>query len=144
MRPVRDQGPISGAPSGDHRRAVADRISVAVIDDDPSVCRALRRLLMSADMDVETHLSGKSFLEANSRREPDCLILDITMPGMSGPELRDRLRASGRRIPVVFITAHAQDENGLAGGTTEILRKPFGDQALLEAIRRAIQNGASS
>jgi FixJ family two-component response regulator len=113
-----------------------------VIDDDPSVCRALRRLLLSGGMEVETHLSGQSFLDAVLRREPDCLVLDIRMPGMSGPALHDRLMAAGRRIPVVFITAHAKEENGLSGGETEILRKPFGEQTLLDAIHRAITRGS--
>ncbi len=89
-------------------------------------------------MDVDTYASGESFLMASLKREPDCLVLDIRMPGMSGPDLRDRLTAMGRHIPVVFITAHSEEESGSAGVVTEILRKPFGDQALLEAIGRAV------
>lgn len=90
-------------------------------------------------MDVDTYTSGESFLLATVKREPDCLVLDIRMPGMSGPDLRDRLLAMGRHIPVVFITAHAEDENGLVRGATEVLRKPFGDEVLLDAIGRAIR-----
>jgi FixJ family two-component response regulator len=118
---------------------VTDRVFAIVVDDDPSVRRALRRLLLSAGMDVETYGSGAGFMEAALDREPDCVILDIRMPGMSGPELHDRILAMGRRIPVVFITAHAEDEDGLASRGTEVLRKPFGDLALLDAIHRSIQ-----
>ena len=88
-------------------------------------------------MEVETYESGESFLLSTVKREPDCLIVDIRMSGMSGPELRDRLVAMGRHIPVVFITAHAED-SGAVAGTAEVLRKPFGDDALLAAIQRAI------
>jgi FixJ family two-component response regulator len=117
---------------------VTDRTFAIVVDDDPSVCRALRRLLLSAGMDVETFPSGASFLQASLDREPDCLVLDVRMPGMSGHELHGRLREIGRRIPVVFITAHAEEENGFDDSTTEVLRKPFSDQTLLDAIQRAV------
>ena len=120
---------------------MSDRPFIVVIDDNPSVCKALGRLLRIARMDVETYTSGASFLLASLRCEPDCLVLDIRMPGMSGPELRDRLLGAQRRIPVVFITAHAEDENGLAVGATEVLRKPFDDQTLLDAVERVIRDG---
>jgi FixJ family two-component response regulator len=112
-----------------------------VVDDDPSVCRALGRLLRSAGIDVETRPSGESFLGTALPREPDCLVLDVRMPGMTGPQLRQRLLAAGRRIPVVFITANAVDEDALTGGEEEILRKPFGGQALVDAIERAAARG---
>jgi FixJ family two-component response regulator len=99
---------------------VIQQLFTVVIDDDPSVCTALRRLLRSAGMEA---------------------VLDIRMPGMSGPELRERLLRLGRRIPVVFITAHAEAENGLRDGKTEILRKPFDGQVLLDAIHRAANGG---
>lgn len=114
------------------------RLLIVVIDDDPSVCRALQRLLRSAHMDVETFPSGESFLRAPRQQEPDCLVLDVRMPGMTGPELRERLRAAGRPIAVVFITGYAEEENGLAAGGAELLRKPFSDDALLGAILRAV------
>ena len=111
-------------------------IFTIVVDDDPSVCRALRRLLRSAGMEVETYSSGENFLAAGLPREPDCLILDIRMPGMTGPELRDRLQALGRHLPIVFITAHAEDEEMAAGGSAIVLHKPFDDHTLLAAIER--------
>ena len=107
---------------------------VLVVDDDPSVCTAVGRLLRSAGMETRTHVSGEEFLLDTLPREPDCLVLDVRMPGLSGPGLRDRLRKMGRRIPVVFITGNAVGEETLGEGGEEILRKPFGDQALIDAI----------
>jgi FixJ family two-component response regulator len=119
---------------------MSERLFIVVIDDDSSVCRALRRLLQSAQMEVETHPSGESFLLAVDGRRPDCLVLDMRMPGLTGPELRDRLHDLGHRIPVVFITAHAEElapERGV--GIPEVLRKPFRGELLLAAIGRAVQ-----
>lgn len=118
-----------------------DRPVVAVVDDDPSVRKALERLLKTAHMDVETYPSGERFLLSLQERQPDCLVLDIRMPGMTGPELRDRLMALARRIPIVFITAHSEDvapERGASGERADILHKPFNDETLLAAIRRSI------
>jgi FixJ family two-component response regulator len=120
---------------------MTDRPFVAVIDDDQSVRKALQRLLRSAGMEAACFPSADTFLIALARREPDCLVLDIRMPGTSGFELRDRLAALGRQIPIVFITAHAEDsppEFG-AGTSHETLCKPFGDDTLLDAIDRAIR-----
>ena len=114
-----------------------------VIDDDPSVRKAIRRLLRTAQMDARTCASGESFLASTLDREPDCLVLDIRMPGMTGPELRDRLLDARRLIPIVFITAHDVGEEGTAGCTGTILHKPFEDQALLDAIRQAVEDGSA-
>lgn len=113
---------------------------MVVIDDDPSVCKALRRLLRAASMDVETYSAAEDFLVARPL-EADCLVLDIRMPGMTGPDLRDRLLQEGRSVPIVFITAHAEDvpRRGAADSRAEILQKPFGDQVLLDAIGRAMR-----
>jgi FixJ family two-component response regulator len=122
---------------------VTNDILTIVVDDDPSVCSALRRLLQTAAMEVETFISAEEFLRSTLGRDPDCLVLDIRMPGMTGPELRDRLRAMGRYIPIVFITAHAEEEDGAAGDHAVVLHKPFDDQALLDAIRRAVTTGSN-
>jgi len=114
---------------------------VVVVDDDRSVRQALGRLLRTAQMEVETFASAEKFLLAVLPREPECLVLDVRMPGMSGPELRDRLHTNGRRIPIVFITAHESDvgASGASDGiVAQVLYKPFNDQALLAAIARAI------
>ena len=119
-----------------------DSLFIAVIDDDQSVRKALRRLLRAAQMKVETYSSGETFLDNALDRDPDCLILDIRMPGLTGPDLRDRLQEMGRRIPIVFITAHAEDvvsERSLTADGADVLRKPFGDRELLGAIARAVR-----
>ena len=121
---------------------MTDRLFVAVVDDDPSIRKALERLLRTVQMEVKSFASGESFLLSLQQREPDCLVLDIRMPGMMGPDLRDRLVALKRRIPIVFITAHAEGgaaERGTSGESVDTLRKPFGDEALLEAIGRSIR-----
>ena len=117
---------------------------IAVIDDDSSVRKALERLLRTARMRVTSYSSGPKFLLSLEQGEPDCLVLDIRRPGMTGLELRDRLATLGRRIPIVFITAHAEDltaERGTSGEKVDILHKPFGDAALLEAIGRCVPDG---
>jgi len=122
---------------------MSERFFIVVVDDDPSVCKALRRLLRAAHMDVETYPSSQSFLLAIDGRRPDCLVLDVRMPGLTGPELRDRLLELGYRFPVVFITAHAEElafEAAVVGRVAEVLRKPFRDEALLAAIGRAVQS----
>lgn len=125
---------------------MSDHPFVVVIDDDPSVRKAIRRLLRIAQMDVETYASALAFLQADLVRPPDCLVLDVRMPGMTGPELRDRLDDAGRHLPIVFITAHDEEVppgRGPAADAPTVLLKPFGDDALLEAIGRALQRGRS-
>src|SRR5215470_12828915 len=83
---------------------------VFVIDDDHSVCRGLARLLAAAGFRVETFESGPAFLKRSPPRGDHCLVVDVRMPGMSGPDLRDELRRKGRQSPVIFITAHDTDK----------------------------------
>ena len=119
-----------------------DRPLTAIVDDDASVCRALNRLVRSARMDAETFGSAREFLEYGENHEPDCLILDVQMPGMTGLELRDQLAGRQSRIPVIFITAHddvATRESASARGAVAYLRKPFDDKLLLDAIAEALK-----
>jgi FixJ family two-component response regulator len=94
-------------------------------------------------MDAETCASGDAFLARPSDRDPDCLILDVRMPGMSGPELRNRLLLLGRRIPTLYITAHVAEVPAdpiALGVIPEVLLKPFDDQSLLASIERCIRS----
>src|SRR5262249_12460193 len=85
--------------------------------------------------------TAEEFLRAPARPAPDCLILDVHLPGLSGPELYERLRAEGRCIPVVFITAYGDEltgEQALGAGAIAFLQKPFEEQALLDQVDRAL------
>ena len=114
---------------------------IAVVDDDASVCRALGRLFRSAGYAVETFTSAAAFLAASGSRLPDCLVLDVEMPGMNGPELLSRLAASGVGVPAVVITGSnhaALESRAMEAGARAILRKPLADQALFDAVAAAI------
>lgn len=119
---------------------------IAIVDDDASVCRAVKRLLRSFSMDAETFNSGQSFIdlvEAMPSFQPDCVILDVQMPGMNGLEVQQRLVKSGHRIPVIFITAHDElgvRDKALAAGAVAFLRKPFDDQLLIKTLREAVKH----
>ena len=114
---------------------------VVVVDDDASVREALRALLRSAGFRVELFASPEELLRSGPLRDTACLVLDVRMSGMSGVELQDQLIASGSSVPIVFMTAHADASvrtRALAAGAVDFLQKPFSDDALLEAIDRAI------
>ncbi|HYS16307.1 MAG TPA: response regulator [Candidatus Binatia bacterium] len=113
---------------------------VYVIDDDESLLRALRRLLGAGGFRVCTFSSAEDFLES-ATSTPGCLVLDVHLGGLSGFELHDRLVAAGRRIPVVFITAHddaVTRERARRAGAVDYLRKPFNDESLIAGINRAL------
>jgi FixJ family two-component response regulator len=115
---------------------------VVVVDDDESVSRATRRLLRSIGVRADTFSSGNQFLEVLASipsYHPDCVILDVQMPGLNGLEVQQRLAGSG--IQVVFITAHddgAVRERALANGAVGYLRKPFDDQLFVRTVRSAL------
>jgi len=96
-------------------------------------------------MDAETFRSGQQLLDsldATSSFQPDCLVVDVQMPGMNGFDVQDRLITAGSTIPLIFITAHDQvgiREKALAAGAVAFLRKPFGDELLIETLREALK-----
>jgi FixJ family two-component response regulator len=115
---------------------------VAVVDDDASVRIALGRLLRLAGYDVSTFESGTELLELLERRVPECLLLDVHLPGLSGFDVQSRLRTQGIDPPVVFITASddvALVASAREAGGVRLLRKPFSNDVLLEAVRAALQ-----
>jgi FixJ family two-component response regulator len=116
---------------------------VFVIDDDHSVRRGLSRLLAAAGFEVEAFESGPAFLQRRPPRGNHCLIVDVRMSGMSGPALRDALRAEGRDSPVIFVTAHEIDEIGDEMAGEPILSKPIEADVLLRAIDAAMSAYAS-
>ena len=116
--------------------------TVYVVDDDASVCNAVRRLLKSAQYYVRTFASAEEFRQADFKGSTGCLLLDIRLPGISGFELQEELLASGMRMPVIFVTGHdraGMEERAMSLGATAYLRKPFDEEALLGAIRRAMK-----
>ena len=119
-----------------------DRPRVCVVDDDESVREALPDLLRELGFTVEAFASANEFLASAIVDETRCLILDIAMPGMSGPELQRLLRSRGQNVPIVFITAHADRDvrpRMLEQGAVECLFKPFSESALLGAIDAALR-----
>ena len=113
---------------------------ISIVDDDPSVRRALSRLVRLAGYAVETFASAREFLASAPRGRTACLVLDIHLNGgMSGFDLQERLVADGVTIPTIFITAHGDArtrERVKQSGVAGFLLKPFGDQALLDLIRK--------
>jgi len=114
---------------------------VFVVDDDPSVCRSLERLIRSLELDVKTFLSAEDFLDYSRPERPSCILLDIRMRGLSGLELQEKLP---REIspPIIFVTGHgtvSMSVRAMKAGAADFLVKPFDDQALLDTIYRAIE-----
>jgi FixJ family two-component response regulator len=114
---------------------------VYVVDDDPSVCRALSRLIRSVGLDVETFQSAEAFLDQAPPNRPACLVLDIRMPGPSGLDLQSALAQAHRNIPIIFITGHGDvttSVRAMKRGAVDFLQKPFNDQELLDCVHTAI------
>jgi len=117
-----------------------DRRAVCIVDDDASLRRSLSNLLASVGFRVQTFESAEAFLESADRDSIGCMVLDVRMAGMTGVELLTHLAAAGSRIPVIMLTAHADEEmvrRSLEAGAVAFLEKPVRTPALLEAIRRA-------
>ena len=114
---------------------------VAIVDDEEPVRKALKRLLRASGLDAESYASGKDFLEASALREPDCVLLDLHMPRMTGLQVLRALQAARRTLPIVIITAHDAPETReqcLAAGATAYLRKPLEEHELLDTITAAL------
>jgi FixJ family two-component response regulator len=113
---------------------------IAIVDDDPSVLKALARLLRARAFEARTYASAREFLGALHGGLPECLIVDLQMPDMTGLELQRHLTRSGLRIPTIVITAHNEAgarERCEAAGAVAFLSKPLQDTSLLAAIDAA-------
>ena len=119
---------------------ISGRPLVSVIDDDESVRESLEDLLSELGCVAKTFSSGQEFLASGWVDLSQCLIVDISMPGMSGPDLYQELMTRGRKIPIIFITAHESKMRPrlLQQGAVECLAKPFSDTALIDALKAAI------
>jgi FixJ family two-component response regulator len=127
------------------------RSFVAVVDDEESVRRALIRLLRAANMDAESFASGEAFLESLDKFRPDCVVLDLQMPGLTGRDVQKRLLSMKINLPVILITAHddvVTQQQSLSDGAANYLRKPLRGDVLVrsinESIARATAGGAAS
>ncbi|HEX8139567.1 MAG TPA: response regulator transcription factor [Pyrinomonadaceae bacterium] len=115
---------------------------VFVIDDDPSIREAIRSLIRSVGMRVETFASAQEFMQSKRPDAPACLVLDVRMPGLSGLDLQRELSGAGVTVPIIFITGHGDipmSVRAMKAGAVEFLTKPFRDQDLLDAIAQAIE-----
>jgi FixJ family two-component response regulator len=115
---------------------------VSIVDDDVSVRRSTQRLLRCSGLRAEAFASAGEFLQSSLVEETDCLVLDMSMPEMSGLELQRRLAETSQMIPIVFLSARASEEEerrGLQAGAASFLRKPVSKEVLLRAICAAIE-----
>jgi FixJ family two-component response regulator len=120
---------------------------VSIVDDDPSVRRSTRRLLRCSGLRAEAFASGEDFLRSEYAADTDCLILDVRMPGIDGLELQRHLGEASRKIPIVFLTARASDEEerqARQAGAANFLRKPIAKIALLDAIQAVLEDSTNN
>lgn len=125
-----------------HERSANERPLVSIVDDDESVRESLPDLLREFGFTARAFSSAEGFLSSDCIDETRCLILDVAMPGMNGPELQHELKLRRREIPIVFITARRDETirpRVLEQGAVECLFKPFSDTALLDAVNAALQ-----
>ena len=118
------------------------RSLVSVVDDDESVRESLPDLLRELGFSAHAFSSAEEFLKSDYIDQTRCLILDIAMPGMTGPDLQQELKLRRKEIPIVFITAHRDETvrpRVLEQGAVECLFKPFSDTALLNALNAALR-----
>ena len=113
---------------------------IAVIDDDASVARATGRLVRSLGFDVLTFTSAADYLGSARQEETACIVCDVQMPGMSGLDLYDRLKAQGSRIPIIFMSAFSADSvHRRAGNAVGVLHKPFHAAELARCLSDAVR-----
>jgi len=115
----------------------SEKKKIYIVDDDESVCRALKTFLMTFKFGVKTFNSAKSFFDAVPNSKPGCLVLDINMPGLDGWAMQKQIVDSGSKRPVIFISAEKQDnasERALKTGAVGFLQKPFNGKTLVDLI----------
>jgi len=115
---------------------------IAIVDDDASVQRGLQRLIRSAGWKVETFASAQEFLARSRTELPNCVLLDLQLPGVSGLDLQKRMAEVGLEIPIVFLTGHGNipvSVQAMKAGAVQFLTKPVDEQELLQAIEEAVE-----
>jgi FixJ family two-component response regulator len=120
---------------------------VYIVDDEPGVRNSLSSLVRSVGLEARTFAGGAEFLESRREDAPECLVVDVRMPGISGLDLQNHLSESSFPIPVIFITGHGDISMAVRVmklGALEFLTKPFHDQDLLGAVYRAIRHSSAA
>lgn len=115
--------------------------TVLIVDDDPSMRKALVRLCQTAGLMARASASAREFLDAGVPEGPSCLVLDVRLPGLSGLDLQSELAARHIQIPIVFITGHGDipmSVRAMKGGAIDFLTKPFDGKALIALVREAL------
>jgi FixJ family two-component response regulator len=121
--------------------------TIFIVDDDPSVRKSLLRLIRSAGWQGEAFASAREFLARTVFSRTGCVVLDVRMPGMTGPELRDLMAEQASSLPVIFLTGHGDLATGVDAmkkGAVDFLQKPVHDEALLQAIQQAVERHAAA
>jgi FixJ family two-component response regulator len=116
--------------------------SVFVVDDDPSVRKAIGRLMRSTGLEVSLHASAQGYLRGYDPNAPGCVVLDLKMPGSGGLALQDELIAVGGAPPIIFLTGHGDvpaSVRAMKHGAVEFLSKPVDDRTLIDAVRNAFE-----
>ena len=119
--------------------------TIAIVHDDESICSSMSGLLRSLGMDTDTFTSGDEFierLETVRAFHPDCVVLDVQMPGMNGLEVQELLVRSQNPLPVIFVTAHDEvriRERALRAGAVAVLRKPFNEEVFVKTLNEALE-----
>lgn len=121
---------------------VHDKPRISIVDDDTSIREALKSLMRSVNFSVDAFASAEEFLASERVADASCLILDVYLPGMSGFELQSQLNMERPAIPIIFITAHADDasrQRALKAGAVDLLGKPVRREPLFKAIQSAME-----
>jgi len=120
---------------------------VFVVDDDANVRTSIQGLLKSAGLRSECFYTAEQFLQRKPSKGPSCLILDVSLPGMSGLDFQQKLRNAGLQIPVIFVTGYGDipmTVKAMKSGAVEFLTKPFEDQDLLDAVQQALARDSAT
>ena len=115
-----------------------------IVDDDPTVRRSLVMLVQTIGIDVREYATGEAFLSDPDNRDASCVVLDISMPGLTGLEVQARMVEDGMNVPVIFVTGHGDVPsavNAMRNGAVDFLQKPFDDQTFLERVQQCICRG---
>jgi len=127
--------------------ASAEIPTVFVVDDDANVRTSIQGLLKSAGLRSECFETAEQFLQRKPSKGPSCLILDVSLPGMSGLDFQQKLRNAGLQIPIIFVTGYGDipmTVKAMKSGAVEFLTKPFEDQDLLDAVQQALARDSAT